>query len=115
MQPIYVTQASTTPVFKTCEWWTAPQEIAFAIISSGGSSYTLAVCYEDPSFTYPSPKATGGTSNITTFTLINAASNAQVVLPSSMKPISGYSFVLSTATAGSSVNVELVTLQSGKQ
>jgi hypothetical protein len=114
MQPIYVTQSSTTPVFKTVNWWSTPQQISFAVISTGGSSYTIALCYEDPSFSFPSPAAvTAATSAITTFTLINATSNAQVVLPASMTPIAGFSFNLSTATAGSSVKVVCVALQSG--
>ena len=114
MQPVYVTQSSTSPVFKTVNWWSTPQQISFAVLSTGGSSYTIALTYEDPSFSFASPAAvTGLTSTITTFSLINATSNAQVVLPASMTPIAGFSFNLSTATAGSSVKVTCVFNQSG--
>jgi hypothetical protein len=99
-QPVYITSSSTsTVVFKPVNWWVTPQEISLAVISTGGSSWTIAVCYEDPSFTFPSPAAsvTAGSSSITTFTLLNQSANGFVSLPSSMTPITGFSFGLSTA------------------
>jgi hypothetical protein len=99
-QPVYVTSSSTgAAVFKTVNWHVTPQQISFAVISSGGSSWAIAVCYEDPSFTYPSPQAsiTAGSSSITTFSLATGSANAFVALPSSMTPIAGFSFSLSTA------------------
>jgi hypothetical protein len=99
-QPVYITSSSTGPaVFKAVNWYVTPQQISFAVISSGGSSWTIALCYEDPSFTYPSPQAsvTAGSSSITTFTLLNASANSVIAVPSSMTPITGFSFALSTA------------------
>ena len=98
--PIYVTSSSTaSTIFKTVNWHVTPQQISFAVISTGGSSWTIAACYEDPSFIFPSPAAsvTAGSSSITTFTLLNQSANAVIAVPSSMTPIAGFSFSLSTA------------------
>ena len=36
-------------------WQTTPQQIAFAVISTSGSSWAIAATFEDPSDVYPSP------------------------------------------------------------
>jgi hypothetical protein len=115
MQPIYVTQLTTTPTFKAVDVWSCPQQISWSIISTGGSSWALAVCYEDPSFAYPSPQAvTGLTSTIQTVTLASSSANALgISLPSSMAPISGFSFNVSTAVTAGSKGVTCVCLQVG--
>jgi hypothetical protein len=97
---IYLTSSSTaSAIFKAVDWWNTPQQISFAVISTGGSSWTIGLCYEDPSFAYPSPAAsvTAGSCSITTFPLLNASANSVVTVPASMTPIAGFSFSLSTA------------------
>jgi hypothetical protein len=114
MQPIYVTLSSTgSSVWKMANWHVAPQEISFAVISTGGSSYFISVTLEDPSGTYPSPNS----SSPTGFTIFTGSSNALISLGSSVtfpvtEPIAGYQFTLNTqSSAGAKVN--FIALQSG--
>jgi hypothetical protein len=41
--------------WKIANWQTTPQQIAFAVLSTGGSSWSISVTYEDPTGVYPSP------------------------------------------------------------
>ena len=97
MQPRYVTITSTTQLtWSIVNWHATPQQISFAAISTGGSSWTINVCYEDPSGTYPSPNSSAPTA----FVLVNGSANAVVAVPSSMTPIAGYQFQLTSASTG---------------
>lgn len=114
MQPIYTTLTSTgSSPWRVPNWHCAPQEISFAVISSGGSSYFISVTLEDPSGTYPSPVSSAPTP----FTLFTGSSNALFSLGSSVgapltEPIAGYRFTLnSISSVGAPVT--LVTMQSG--
>lgn len=50
VQPIFVTLSSTgSSPWKTANFY--PQQLSFAVISSEGSSWSIDVCYEDPSGT----------------------------------------------------------------
>src|SRR6266404_1071947 len=42
------------PVADVTSWQSTPQQIAFAVISTGGSSWTVDVAFEDPQNVYPS-------------------------------------------------------------
>jgi hypothetical protein len=68
---------------------TTPQ-IAFAVLSSAGSSWSIAVTFEDPSGIFPSPNSSAPTG----FTLLAGGSNQFITVGSSMLPIAGYQFTL---------------------
>jgi hypothetical protein len=109
MQPIYLTLSSSgSSPWKTANWHATPQQIAFAVLSTGGSSWAIAVTYEDPSGTFPSPNSSAPTG----FTLLAGSSNQFVTVGSSMLPIAGYQFSLNApSSAGAKVN--FVALQAG--
>jgi hypothetical protein len=109
MQPTYLTLASTgSSPWKTANWDATPQQIAFAVLSTGGSSWFVSVTFEDPSLTYPSPNS----STPTGFTILTGSSNQFVTLGSSVAPIAGYQFTLnSQSSAGARVTCAV--LQSG--
>ena len=67
-------------------WQTTPQQIAFAVISTGGSSWSIAVTFEDPTGVFPSPISSAPTG----FTLLAGSFNHFVTVGSSMLPIAGY-------------------------
>lgn len=114
MQPRYLTLTSTgsTP-WQVTNWQATPQQISFAVISSGGSSYFISGTLEDPSYTFRSPVS----SSPTAFTLFTGSSNAMISLGSTVTfpagpPIAGFQFTLNTqSSAGAPVT--LVVLQSG--
>ena len=56
---------------KIANWSITPQQIAFAVISTGGSSWSIAVTFEDPSGVYPSPISSAPTG----FTILAGSSN----------------------------------------
>ena len=64
------------------------QQISFAVLSTGGSSWSIDVCYEDPNGTYPSPRSSAPTA----FTILTGSSNQFFGLGSSITPIAGYRF-----------------------
>ncbi|WP_426418471.1 hypothetical protein [Bradyrhizobium genosp. A] len=113
MQPRYITLTSTgSSPWQLADWEITPQQISFAVISSGGSSYFISATLEDPTGTYPSPVS----SSPTAFTLFTGSSNAMFALGSSavapIGSIAGYRFTLNTqSSAGAPVT--LVALQSG--
>ncbi len=114
MQPIYITLTSTgSSPWKPTNWQIAPQQISFAVISSGGSSYFISGTLEDPSRTYPSPVS----SSPTPFTIFTGSSNAMFGMGSSIgsvidEPIAAFQFTLnSQSSAGAPVT--LIALQSG--
>ena len=47
--------SSGSSAWKVANWQSTPQQIAFAVISTGGSSWSIAVTFEDLSGVYPSP------------------------------------------------------------
>ena len=114
MQPIYVTLSSTgSSPWKIVNWDCAPQEISFAVISTGGSSYFISATLEDPNGTYPSPVSSAPTA----FTIFTGSSNALFSLGSSTtgpltEPIAAYQFTLNSQSS-IGAKVTLVTLQSG--
>jgi hypothetical protein len=77
-----------------------PQEISFAVISTGGSSYFISATLEDPSGTYPSPVSSAPTP----FTIFAGSSNAlfstgSSVTPGITEPIAGFQFTLNTQSS----------------
>jgi hypothetical protein len=82
-----------TPV--TCHP-TAPS----SVLSTDGSSWAMAMTYEDPTGSYPSPVS----STPTAFTLLAGLSNQFVTVGTSMLPIAGYQFSLNApSSVGASV------------
>jgi hypothetical protein len=72
--------SSGSSAWKVANWQTTPQQIAFAVISTGGSSWSIAVTFEDPSGVYPSPISSAPTG----FTILAGSSNQFVTVGSSM-------------------------------
>jgi hypothetical protein len=101
MQPRYVTISSTTQLtWYLVNWHTTPQQISFASISTGGSSWNINVCFEDPSYVYPSPNSSAPTA----FALVTGGSSNQfVTVGSSMAPITGVQFQLTSASTGGKI------------
>ena len=85
-----------------------PQQIAFAVLSTGGSSWAINVTYDDPSGTYPSPVSSAPTA----FTLLAGSSNQFVTVGTSMLPIAGYRFSLN-APSSAGASVTFVALRAG--
>jgi hypothetical protein len=109
MQPAYLVVSSSSSVaWKTTNWDCAPQQISFAVLSTGGSSWTIDVCYEDPSGTYPSPVSSAPTA----FTILTGSSNQFINLGSSIGPIAGYRISLN-APSSTGAKVTLVSMQAG--
>ncbi|WP_154072731.1 hypothetical protein [Bradyrhizobium erythrophlei] len=102
----YGSPCSSSP-WKIANWQTTPQQITFAVLSTGGSSCAISVAYEGPSDIYPSPVS----SSPTAFTLLAGSSN-QFVTVTSMLPIAGYRFSLN-APSSAGANVTLVARQAG--
>ena len=115
MQPIYVTLSSTgSSPWKVANWQSdGLQQISFAVVSTGGSSYFISATLEDPSGTYPSPNSSAPTA----FTIFTGSSNAMFTLGSTVTfpvgaPIAGYQFTLNAqSSVGAKVN--FIALQSG--
>lgn len=116
MQPVYITLSSTgSSPWKLANWQTTPQQFGFAVISTGGSSWTIDVALEDPTGTYPNPNLVGVLSSQTTaFTLLTGSSNQLIGMPSSLNipAIAAYRLSLNTISQANA-KVTLVTLQSG--
>jgi len=109
MQPIYLTLLSSgSTSWKVAGWHCTPQQIAFAALSTGGSSWSIEVCYEDPSATYPSPISSAPTP----FLLLAGSSNQVVTVGSSMAPIAGYRASLNVPSSAGA-RVTIVAMQSG--
>jgi hypothetical protein len=100
--------SSGSSPWKMANWQTTPQEIAFAVLSTGGSSWAIAVTYEDPSGVFPSPRS----STPTGFTLLAGSSSQFITVGTSMLPIAGYQFSLN-APSSVGASVTMVTLQAG--
>ncbi|MGJ4888999.1 hypothetical protein ACQR1Y_12435 [Bradyrhizobium sp. HKCCYLRH3099] len=114
MQPIYVTLSSTgTTPWKLTNWQATPQELSFAVISTGGSSYSIAVTFEDPTATYPNPNSSAPTG----FTIFTGSSNAAFELGSSVtlpigNPIAAWQATLNTQSSAGA-KVTFISMQSG--
>jgi hypothetical protein len=109
MQPLYVTLTSTgASPWKLANWQTTPQQIAFAMLSTGGSSWFIEIAFEDPTRVYPSPNST----TVTGFTVLSGSSNQYVTLGSSSVPIAAARFTLN-AQSSAGAAVCMVLLQSG--
>jgi hypothetical protein len=78
------------------------------VLSTGGSSWAIAVTYEDPSGVFPSPRS----STPTGFTLLAGSSNQFVTVGTSMLPIAGYQFSLN-APSSVGASVTMIALQAG--
>lgn len=89
-------------------WQTTPQQIAFAVLSTGGSSWAVSVTYEDPTGVYPSPVS----SSPTAFTLLAGSSNQFITLGASMLPIAGYRVSLNAPSSVGAAGT-MVALQAG--
>ena len=111
MQPIYITlKSSGSSPFKQTNWQIVPQQISFTVLSTGGSSWSIDVCYEDPTGVYPSPISSAPT----LFTILTGSSNQAITLGtnSSIGPIAGYRFNFNVpSSAGASAT--LVVNQAG--
>src|ERR1700761_8612864 len=98
MQPRYLTLASSgSSPWQLTNWQIAPQQISFTVLSTGGSSWSVDVCYEDPSGVYPSPRS----STPTPFTFLTGSANASATIGSnsSIGPIAGYRFNLNAPSS----------------
>lgn len=110
MQPVYVTQSSSGSSLWKVANWQMMQQISFTVLSTGGSSWSIDVCYEDPTGTYRSPISSAPTP----FTIATGSANATVSIGtnSSVGPIAGYRFNLNTpSSAGASAT--MIALQAG--
>lgn len=120
MQPTYLTLASTTPsAWKLVNWHATPQQISFAVISTGGSSYFISATLEDPTATYPNVNFPGvlASTTPTAFTLFTGSSNAMFSVGSSVTfpighPIAAYQFTVNTQSSAGA-KVTLISMQSG--
>ncbi|MES5485943.1 hypothetical protein QMZ05_24585 [Bradyrhizobium sp. INPA03-11B] len=109
MQPRYLIQSSSgSSPWQTAGWHATPQQISFAILSTGGSSWTVDVCYEDPSGTFPSPNSSAPTP----FTILAGSSNQVITLGTSLAPIAGYRMTLNVPSSAGA-KVTLVSMQAG--
>jgi hypothetical protein len=113
MQPIYVTLSSSgSSVWKMPNWHATPQQISFAVLSTGGSSWSIDITFEDPSGTYPSPRSSAPTP----FTILIGSSNQFVsIVPGSSlypAPIAGYRFNFN-APSSAGATATLVVNQAG--
>ncbi len=101
MQPRYYTITSTTQsTWYLLNWQATPQQVSFAAISTGGSSWNISVCFEDISGTFPSPNSSAPTA----FALVTGGSSNQfVTIGSSMAPIAGFQFALTSASTGGKI------------
>jgi hypothetical protein len=113
VQPRYVTLSSSgSSPWQIANWHATPQAISFAILSTGGSSWSVDICFEDPSYTYKSPISSAPTP----FTILTGSSNQFISLaPGSSlypAPIAGYRLNCNVPSqAGASIT--LVMNQSG--
>lgn len=109
MQPVYITRSSSgASPWHLVNWHATPQQISFAVLSTGGSSWSIDVCFEDLEYVYPSPVSSAPVA----FTVLTGSSNQFVSLGTSAVPIAGYRLNLNVpSSAGASVT--LVTMQSG--
>lgn len=116
MQPIYITLSSTgASPWKLANWQTTPQQFGFAVISTGGSSWSIDMALEDPTGVYPNPNLVGGiSSQVTAFTLLQGSANQVIGMPSSLNipAIAAYRLTLNTQSSAGA-KVTLVTVQSG--
>jgi hypothetical protein len=99
-------QASS--VWKLANWQETPQQIAFAVLSTGGSSWAIAVTFKDRSGVYLSPNSSAPTG----FTILTGRSNQFITLGASSVPIAGYQFLLN-APSSLGAKVNFAALQSG--
>jgi hypothetical protein len=109
VQPIFVTLSSSgSSPWKPTNWQATPMQVSFAVLSTGGSSWAIAVTFEDPTGTYPSPNSSAPTG----FTLLAGSSNQFITVGASMLPIAGYQFSLN-APSSAGARVTLVANQAG--
>jgi hypothetical protein len=109
VQPIYITQGSSgSSPWKTANWNSTPQQISFAVLSTGGSSWFIDVALEDPQNVYPSPNS----SLPTPFTILTGSSNQFVTLGASAVPIAAYRITLN-APSSAGAKITLVSMQAG--
>lgn len=109
MQPLYLTLTTTTPSpWRLANWHAQPQQIAFQVISTGGSSWFISGTLEDPTGVYPNPNS----STPTAFTLATGSSNIYITLGTTAIPIAAYRFTVNTQSSAAAA-VQFVTLQSG--
>jgi hypothetical protein len=89
MHPRYITLSSSgSSLWQEPNWQATPQQISFAILSTGGSSWSVDITFEDPSGVNPSPRSSAPTA----FTVLTGSSNQFVTLGTSAVPITGYRF-----------------------
>jgi hypothetical protein len=101
LQTRYVTITSSTQLnWSIINWHSVPQEVSFAAISTGGSSWNINLCYEDPTGVFPSPNSSAPTA----FALVTGGSSNQVAtVGTSLKPFTGYQFQLTSASTGGKI------------
>jgi hypothetical protein len=89
MQPVYLTMSSSgASSWRVPNAAATPQQLSFAVLSTGGSSWSIDITFEDPTGTYPSPRSSAPTA----FTILTGSSNQFLGLGSSITPIAGYRF-----------------------
>lgn len=109
MQPLYITLSSTSPSpWKLTNWHAEQFQLAFQVISTGGSSWFISGTLEDPTGVFPSPNS----STPTAFTLATGSSNTFVTLGSSSVPIAAYRCTINTQSSAGAI-VNFIALQAG--
>jgi hypothetical protein len=107
VQPTYTTLTSSgSSPWKPANVHCTPQQFGFAILSTGGSSWTVDVAFEDPTGTYPNPNSTSPTA----FVLLTGSSNQFIGLSS--VSIAAYRLTLNTPSSAGA-KVTLCSVQSG--
>jgi len=111
MAPPNITTLTSTgaSAWQLADWYTLPQQFGFAVISSGGSSFSIQVALEDPTRQYPNPTS----STPTAFTILQGSTGpAAYITGFSSVAIAAYRLFLNTqSSAGAPVT--LVGVQSG--
>jgi hypothetical protein len=107
VQPIYITQSSSgSSPWRTANVQCTPQQFGFAILSTGGSSWSIDIAFEDPTGTYSSPVSSAPTA----FVFLAGSSNQFIGLSS--VAIAAYRLTLN-APSSAGAKVTLASIQAG--
>lgn len=114
MQPIYVTLSSSgSSPWKLANWHaTGPQQFGFAVLSTGGSSWTIDVTLEDPTRVFPNPNSSTPTAFVFATGGSSVAAAANQLTGFSSFSIAAYRLTLNVQSSAGAV-VTLATVQAG--
>jgi hypothetical protein len=103
VQPTYLTLTSSgSSPWRQANWYGySPQQLSFAVLSTGGSSWSIDMTFEDPTRTFPNPNS----SSVTAFTLLAGSSNQYVAVGASIAPIAAWRFSLNSASTGGTLTL----------